>query len=98
MVSLYQVFRKLDSLFGIHQVDVTVRVARTSLISRGEIVVHGRTSHLTFLGGDHNDTISRFYPVKSRGGSIFQHVNTINIPRIKSSNGVTDPVYIIRVI
>ena len=94
----HQIFRELHPLFGIHQVDVAVRVPGTATVSGGEIVVYDRASDLTFFRGNHDYPVCGFYPVNCRGGGIFQNIDTVNVSRVKSRDSVTDTVDIIRVV
>ena len=93
-----QSFTKLHSFLRIHQVDISVRITRTTSNFRSMIIRDDRFSHTSFLGSYNNYTICCTCTIKGCCRSILQYINSFNILRINSGNCITYNIQIIRVV
>ena len=82
----------------IHHVHVAVRVTRFARKRSAETVTHGRRPLLTLFRGNHDNTVGRPRTVQRRGGSVFQHVDLLDILRVQPRDGITQQVHKVQVI
>ena len=93
-----EVLAKLHALLRVHQLDVAVgvmRAARDGCLSR---IAYGGRTHLTFLRCHDNHTIGGSRTIDGRCRRISQDVDTLDILRVDTRNGVTDIVDIVGVV
>ena len=86
----------IDTRLGVHEVQLVV--ARS--LGNGDCsgIIDSRRTFLTAFGSHDDDAVGCPYTVDRGGGSILQHVNLLDIHRVKAGNGITDKVHIVQVI
>ncbi len=94
----YQFLREIHPFLRVHQMDMTVGITRTTTVSGRKVITDYRTAYLAFLSRNHDYPIGSLYPIKRSGRGIFQHVNTVNVFGIQSSNSIAYAIYIIRIV
>ena len=95
---IYKILRELDALIGVHQVNLGIRIVRTTATCQRGSIRKDRLALSTALGGDDNHTIRRTGTIQGCGCCILQHINTKNVLGIDAGNSITDTIHIIRVI
>ncbi len=98
VVHVDEIFTKLHSLLGIHEIDIVVSITwatyQFQLCGIGDV----RRSCLTLLGGDHDDTIGSTRAIESGGSGILEDVYTFDILGIDARDGIAYIVDIVGVI
>ena len=86
----------INTFLGVHEVQFIIARSLGNGDSSG--IIDSRRTFLTAFGSYDNDAVGCPYTVDCGSGSILQHVNLLDIHRVKAGNGITDKVHIIQVI
>ena len=83
----------LDALLRVHQRHLSV--VGSLVVGDGAAVIDSKAPTGALLRRDDDDTIGGAYTVDRGGGGILQHIDLLDVHRVKSRDGVTDEVDII---
>ncbi len=95
---LHELTRELHALLRVHDIDGVVGITRTELVVHREVIAHNGFALIASLRRDDDDTIGSLRTVDSRGSSILQHINALDILWVDTCNGVTDTVDIVGIV
>ena len=83
----------LDALLGVHQRHLSV--VGSLVVGDGATIVDSKAPTGALLRRDDDDAIGSAHTIDRGGGGILQHIDLLDVHRVKSRDGVTDEVDII---